>query len=115
MTEKGAVVRLEFKDWRYDMDKGKKRPFALYVLVFLLFFEAVAALYGGFSLVFDPTGALLKIGDEVLVNSPFSSFLIPGLILGVVLGLLPMLLIYPLLALPPWKWAHRLNIYKNQN
>lgn len=96
------------------MSTTEKKPFALYVLVFLLFFQAVSALYGGISLVFDPSGALLKMGPEMLGNTPFNSFLIPGLILGLLFGIVPLLLIYPLLAQPHWRWTRKLNIYKNR-
>ncbi|MCX6225673.1 MAG: hypothetical protein NTV01_13140 [Bacteroidia bacterium] len=96
------------------MSTSKKKPIALYVLVFLLFSQAMAALYGGLSLIFDPTGSSLKMGGELLKSTPFSNYLIPGLILGLVLGVLPLLLIYPLLAQPHWKWTRKLNLYKNR-
>lgn len=96
------------------MSSAKRRPFALFVLVVLLFLQAAGAIYGGFCLVLDPTGGLLKMGEEVLAKTPFGSFLIPGLILGLLLGLIPLMLIYPLLVKPQWKWAKALNIYKHQ-
>jgi large-conductance mechanosensitive channel len=96
------------------MSSSGKRPFALYVLVFLLFFQGVSALYGGISLIADPTGGLLKMEQGLLAGSIFTSYLIPGLILSLLLGIVPMILIYPLLARPHWKWARILNIYKNR-
>lgn len=91
-----------------------RKPVALYILVILLFIQGLSAIYGGFGLVFDPTGKLIQLPDGTLEKIPFSSFLIPGLILGTVLGVLPLLLIYPLLARPHWRWARFLNIYKNR-
>jgi hypothetical protein len=92
-----------------------KKPFALYILVILLFIQGISALYGGFGLVFDPTGKLIQLPDGTLEKIPFSTFLFPGLILGTILGILPLLLIYPLLTRPHWKWARFLNIYRNRH
>ena len=57
------------------------------VAIALLFFNAVSALYGGGSMIFDPTGAFLQLPIELLEFSPFNSFLIPGIILFTVNGL----------------------------
>lgn len=52
-------------------------------LVVLLFFGGLSALVGaGMAIVADGAG----VPPEYLANSPFSSFLIPGLILGLVVG-----------------------------
>jgi hypothetical protein len=96
------------------MSSGKRKPWALYVLVILLFVQGVSAIYGGVSLVVDPSGALLKMEADMLANTPFNSYLLPGLILGLLLGLVPLMLIWPLLARPHWKWARKLNIYNRQ-
>ncbi|MFO7618029.1 MAG: hypothetical protein R6V75_12345 [Bacteroidales bacterium] len=94
---------------------GMKRPFTLYILVLLLFIQAISALYGGFGLIYDPTGEYLQLPPEIIEKLPFESYLVPGLILGFLLGLVPLLLIYPLLARPHWPWAHALNIYRNRH
>jgi hypothetical protein len=96
-------------------DSTHKKPVALYVLAFLMFFQAVSGLYGGISLVADPTGGLLKMGPDLLGKSPFGNFLVPGLILALVLGVVPLLLVYPLLAQPRWSWADKLNIYSDRH
>jgi hypothetical protein len=92
----------------------KKKPAALYVLIFLLFFQSISAIYGGFSMIMDPSGALLKLELGILGNTPFQNFFFPGLLLALILGVLPLLLIYPLLAEPHWRWTRKLNIYKNR-
>lgn len=61
------------------------------ILIFLLSFLSVSALTGGACLIISPDGKLLKMPLELLNGSVFSSFLIPGIILFVVLGLFPML------------------------
>lgn len=85
---------------------------ARYLLIFLIFFLSVGALFGGFMLLSDPSGGALKMPLSALKNSPFPDFLIPGLILFVFMGLVPLMLVYALIARPGWKWANCLNIYK---
>ena len=62
-------------------------------------------------MVMSPSGELLKMPLSVLAGSPFSSFLVPGLILLFALGFFPGLLVYAALKRPEWKWAGILNIY----
>jgi menaquinone-dependent protoporphyrinogen oxidase len=47
----------------------------------------IAAIAGGIALVASPHGALLHLPTSTLSHSPFSTFLIPGLLLLFVLGL----------------------------
>ncbi len=94
---------------------GARKPLTLYVLVCLLFIQALSALYGGFGLIYDPSGEFMRLPPDALEKLPFNSYLVPGLVLGIVLGLLPLSLIYPLLARPHWPWARFLNIYKNRH
>ncbi len=90
----------------------EKRPFAFYLLEFLLAMQALGALFGGLSLVFSPSGELLHIPLMVLKGSPFATFMIPGLILLIVLGLFPGILVLALFRRPVWKAAGMLNIYR---
>jgi hypothetical protein len=96
-------------------DTKVRKPFSVYLLVFIIFFQAVGALYGGIALVADPTGGFLQMPTSSLAASPFSDFLIPGLILLIILGLLPAFLVYPLIFKPDWKWANVINLYKTQH
>ena len=90
-----------------------KRPFPINVLLFLLLFLFLGALYGGAVLILDPSGGLLQMPVIILENSPFNNFLIPGLILFTVLGLLPALVFYSLLKQPQWTWVNVLNVYSD--
>jgi hypothetical protein len=72
-------------------------------------------LYGGIALIADSTGGILQMSVSSLEKTPFNNFLIPGLILFFLLGLLPGFLLYPLLFKPEWKWANFFNIYKDQH
>lgn len=58
------------------------------VSLFLLFFNGAGAVFGGSALVYDPTGSVLQLPVDLLENSPFHSYLIPGIILFIVNGLL---------------------------
>ena len=88
----------------------KKKPFALYVLLFLLAFLSLGAFVGGIPLLIDPTGDLLTLPISLLEGTPFSSFLIPGLILTLVFGIFPSIVGYALIKMPRWKRAGILNI-----
>ena len=50
-----------------------------------------------------------------LAKTPFSSYLLPGLILLFLLGILPLFISFSLYAKPDWKWANISNIYKNRH
>ena len=85
-----------------------KRPFMLWPLLFFLFFLAAGGLYGGIAMLADPTGGSLQL-TEVLPLLPVSDFILPGLFLLIAMGLVPLLLIYGLLARPNWTWAQTLS------
>ena len=46
-----------------------------------------SAIYGGWMLIIDPSGASLGIPIELLEGSPFKKYFIPGLLLFVVIGI----------------------------
>lgn len=80
-----------------------KRPIALWILIFWLVFLAFGGLYGGIAMLLDPSGGLLQM-TEVLLLLPVSNYVLPGLFLLFIMGLLPLFLIYGLLARPNWVW-----------
>ncbi len=90
-----------------------KRPFPVNVLLFLLLFLSLGALFGGAVLVLDPSGGLLQIPVTILENSPFNNFLIPGLILFTILGVFPALISVSLLKQPQLTWVNVLNVYSD--
>ncbi len=57
-----------------------------YIAMLLLLFNAVSALFGGYMLIDDPTGASLQMPVDAMKNGPFRDFLIPGITLFTVLG-----------------------------
>lgn len=53
----------------------------------LLIFNGISALFGGGALLLAPDGSYLQLTTETLKYSPFSNYVIPGLILFIILGL----------------------------
>ncbi|MBC8754098.1 hypothetical protein H2O64_05410 [Kordia sp. YSTF-M3] len=85
------------------------------VFVILLGFLAIGAIGGGLVLITSPTGELIGIPLSEFKNMPFDNFLIPGIILFSVLGVIPLLLIIALLKKPESKIAEQINIFKDMH
>ncbi len=81
-----------------------KRPLPLWILVLWLVFLAFGGLYGGITMLLDPSGALLGT-EEILPLLPVPDFVLPGLFLLFVMGIAPLALVFGLLARPNWPWA----------
>jgi len=58
------------------------------VSVLALLFNGTGALYGGISLITNPSGSGIGLDISLLEHTPFSNFLIPGIILVCVNGIL---------------------------
>lgn len=78
-----------------------RRSLMLWLLVFVLLFLALNGLGGGIVMLIDPTGNMLGVAD-VLPLLPVPNFILPGLFLVVVMGIVPVLLSYALIARPKW-------------
>jgi hypothetical protein len=85
------------------------------VLLILLGFLGLGALGGGFVFIISPTGDLLGMPLSILGQSPFHSFLVPGIILFVILGLVPGGLVFALLKKPVSQLAEQLNFYRDMH
>ncbi|MBN1427436.1 MAG: hypothetical protein JXB07_03565 [Anaerolineae bacterium] len=85
-----------------------RRPVLLWLLLFALAFLGLGGLYGGIAMLSDPTGGSLQM-TEVLPLLPVPNFILPGLFLLFVMGLVPLFLIYALLKRPVWMWAEPLS------
>lgn len=92
-----------------------KKPLSCKLLIFIHLFLGTGAVFGGGAFVIDPSGDLIKMPITLLDQSPFTDFLIPGIILLVVLGIIPIFIAYSLSKRWQWKIANRLNIYKNMH
>lgn len=80
----------------------ERKPPALYLLTAVLLFLGAGALYGGYSLVADPSGKGLGMPVEWLRDTGFPDYRIPGLILLTVLGVLPLAAALLLWLRPEW-------------
>ena len=94
-------------------NRTRSRPFVLSVLIFLQVFLGLQGLFGGGAFLLAPDGRLLQMPFSHLKNSPFSSFLIPGLLLFLFLGVYPMAVSYSLWKQPSWRWPDFLNPFKS--
>jgi hypothetical protein len=88
----------------------KQSSFCKNLLITLLVILSIGAFFGGITLLIRPDGSLLKMPVELLANSPFRSFLIPGLILIIIFGIFPVFVIYGLIKKPENRFFNRLNL-----
>ncbi|TDE17305.1 hypothetical protein [Dyadobacter psychrotolerans] len=83
------------------------------LLISLLGFLSLGAMFGGGVLIISPTGKLIGMPLSILAASPFHDFLIPGILLFIVLGIFPMLLIFALSGKVESPLAERFNIFQD--
>ncbi len=85
------------------------------LLIALLAFLGLGAIFGGTVFIISPSGKLIGMPLAILNPSPFINFLIPGIILFFVLGIIPMLLIMALLKKPTSTLAERFNYCRDMH
>jgi hypothetical protein len=84
-------------------------------LISLLVLLALAALGGGLSMIMDPSGAALGLDENVEYLPLFDDYLVPGVLLIILQGLVPLLLAFGLTTgfrVPLLGWAERLSGYR---
>jgi hypothetical protein len=81
-----------------------RRPATVWVLLVLLVIQGLGGLAGGLSLSIKPDGSIMGMPTSLLDGSPFSDYLIPGLILLLVLGVLPLVAAAGLWLRRRWGW-----------
>lgn len=59
-----------------------------FLAIFLLLFNGVGAVIGGWILMIDPSGVQMQLPADYLKHIPFNDYFIPGLILFVANGLM---------------------------
>jgi len=85
------------------------------IFLILLGFLGLGAIGGGIVLIISPDGELLGLPLSEFKNIPFTSYLIPGIILFSILGVIPSLLIIALLKKPESKIAEQINIFNDMH
>jgi hypothetical protein len=63
------------------------------IAIILLLFNAISALFGGWSLMSDPSGETMDIPLRFLEHSPFENFRVPGVILFITNGVFSLLFV----------------------
>jgi hypothetical protein len=76
---------------------NNSRPVSVWTLVTFLLILAMCGILGGYTLASDPSGKSMGLA-EVLPLLPVSDFLLPGIFLFVVMGVIPFALAYSLMA-----------------
>ncbi|MFD1599657.1 hypothetical protein [Halobellus rarus] len=78
------------------------RPIGVWLVFVALGQLSIRALLGGSALVLDPSGSMVGLSVGTLAGTPFGNFLVPGVVLVVIFGLLPAAVTYALYAGRRW-------------
>jgi uncharacterized membrane protein (DUF2068 family) len=70
----------------------------------LLLVQGLGGLGGGLALSLAPDGAIMRMPTDYLDGSPFSDYLVPGLVLLLVLGVFPLVVLAGLWRAAAWAW-----------
>lgn len=82
----------------------------------LMAFLGISAIGGGGALIISPSGKLLGgLPLSILENSPFSDFLIPGIILFLVLGIFSVLIVFALIKKTTSPFAEKFNLFSDMH
>ncbi len=85
------------------------------LLIFLLIILSIGAIAGGGSFLLFPEGYLGMTPESMLQHSPFPNFLIPGIILFTVFGVIPLFVVWGLLKQKSCKSAQAVNIFQDMH
>jgi len=86
------------------------RPAILWVLLAALGQLSARALVGGVALLMAPSGEIVGLSSAPLDRTPFGDFLVPGIILFVVFGLVPAVVCYALYTRRWWGWITSVGV-----
>lgn len=88
------------------------RSLLVWVLIMLQFLLGVGAAICGGLLILAPDGHLMRMPLYMLSNTPFATFLLPGILLFTFVGIYPLTVAYSLFARPAWSWPDWVNPFK---
>jgi hypothetical protein len=97
------------------MNPKKPPPLETYILIIFLLFLSLFGIYGGIDLIVDSSGEHLHLNCQELINYPFRDFMLPGIVVLALFGVMPLLLIMPLLKKPKIDWLDVFNIYPKRH
>lgn len=90
-------------------------PAALWLLKAMLLLLGVSAVAPGINMLLDPTGKGIGFPEGSLSGSPFSNYFIPGILLTVFNGLLPLVAWFSLWRKPNVGWLQRINPFPKRH
>jgi len=79
----------------------------------MLFLLGVSALLPGINMITDPSGRKLGFPEGALAKTPFEDYVIPGMLLTVFIGLLPLIACWALWKKPSSAFMDRLNPFSS--
>jgi hypothetical protein len=107
---------LETKTGEESRVKGtEKRPFVCYLLYFLLMVLAFNAFYGGGAMILSPDGSMIGMEIGWIEGTPFKSYLIPGIMLLLFMGIVPAITLAGLIGKRRSVTMERLNMYPGKH
>lgn len=95
---------------RLPIRRSTLRAMCAWLLALALAFTAASGIGGGSALVSDPLGVQTGLSTELLANTPFADFMVPGLLLLVVIGGGSSVALYLLIVQPRAEWLDRLRL-----
>jgi len=90
-------------------------PISLWMLKAMLLVLGISALVPGIELIIDPTGKLVQFPEGALEGSPFPNYLIPGFLLSIFIGLLPLTAWFSLWKKPKNAFLSRINPFPKRH
>ena len=96
-------------------ERSRSMPASVRLLIFLLVFLGLNAIAAGGAFILAPDGRLIQMPLSNLKNSPFTDFLIPGILLFLFVGVYPFLVAYSLWKQPSWRWPEAINPFKGMH
>lgn len=106
-------MRGPFKEVILSVKARSRTTGTVWALVALLLFLGLNALVAGVTFFIAPDGHLIQMPLSNLDRTPFSNFLVPGILLSVFIGIYPIFIAYGLWKCPDWRWPNTLNPFKN--
>ena len=92
------------------MAAGQKKASKAIVLIVLHLLLGVGAVIGGLGMLLSPSGQLIGLSLELLDRSPFHNYLIPGMLLTLFLGVMPLIVAVGLIRRIPSRIAEQFNL-----
>ncbi len=91
-------------------NETERRPITIILLIILLVFLGLGGFVGGIPMQVDPTGSSMGLPAGLLENLPIDNFVLPGLFLIVVMGIIPIVIAVGVWRRSDWAWVATLAI-----